>query len=103
MNIEDLRYTASLAHLNLNEQELAEAFPAFEQMMGYFSAMQAADKDTDFFNTSITGDSVCRVVQADHFRTDILHCSDEAAELHEKILANAGQRKGRFLVIPNVL
>jgi hypothetical protein len=44
MNIEDLKETAALAHLNRGEAELEAAFPAFEQMLGFFAAMQAADE-----------------------------------------------------------
>ncbi|MDR3115921.1 MAG: hypothetical protein LBU25_10430, partial [Treponema sp.] len=49
MNMEDLQETAGLAHLTMNDQELAAAFPAFEQMLGFFAAMQAADEDLGAF------------------------------------------------------
>jgi aspartyl-tRNA(Asn)/glutamyl-tRNA(Gln) amidotransferase subunit C len=88
MDIEDLKVTAALAHLNLDEGELQSAFPAFEQMLGFFAAMQAADEDTaafplelpsrlvpteasaaDFRHVDAAGANV-RTVISSHFRPD---------------------------------
>jgi aspartyl-tRNA(Asn)/glutamyl-tRNA(Gln) amidotransferase subunit C len=78
MDIEDLKVTAALAHLNLDEGELQSAFPAFEQMLGFFAAMQAADEDTaafpaeaaaDFRHVAAAGANV-RTVISSHFRPD---------------------------------
>jgi aspartyl-tRNA(Asn)/glutamyl-tRNA(Gln) amidotransferase subunit C len=111
MEIGDLKETAGLAHLNLGDDELAAAFPAFEQMLGFFAAMQAADNDESLFppagakNALPPGQNAgARMVEAGFFRTD-----DPAGQragsgdLNEKLLNNAGDRDGRFLVIPNVL
>ena len=54
MKIEDLRETAALAHLNLDDEALDAAFPAFEQMLGFFAAMQSADEDTAAFAAPVT-------------------------------------------------
>jgi aspartyl-tRNA(Asn)/glutamyl-tRNA(Gln) amidotransferase subunit C len=111
MNIEDLQETAALAHLNLNAAELAGAFPAFEQMLGFFAAMQAADKDREAFPEPISDlSAVSRTVCADHFRPDV-PLSDDAtgaasagpSSLDREILNNAGEQDGRFIVVPNVL
>ncbi|GHV40494.1 hypothetical protein AGMMS49546_14500 [Spirochaetia bacterium] len=116
MKIEDLQETAALAHLNMDEKELAGAFPAFEQMLGYFAAMQAADKDEAAF----TGDSaalgnaasaasgisaVSRTLVSGHFRPDNLNPNNNnnSDKLNENLLNNAGERDGRFVVVPNVL
>jgi aspartyl-tRNA(Asn)/glutamyl-tRNA(Gln) amidotransferase subunit C len=103
MKIEDLQETAALAHLNLKDEELAAAFPAFEQMLGFFAAMQAADEDTEAL--SITGLSrQARTVDAGFFRKDASDESlDSSTGLNEKLLNNAGDRDGRFILVPNVL
>ena len=119
MKIEDLQVTARLAHLNMGEAELAAAFPAFEQMLGFFAAMQAADRDAAAFPAGFAGDtaqtaSSAFVKSADHFRPDgparnadnsrntgSVGANDEA--LRSTLLNNAGDRDGRFIVVPNVL
>jgi aspartyl-tRNA(Asn)/glutamyl-tRNA(Gln) amidotransferase subunit C len=119
MNIEDLQTTAQLAHLNMGEAELEAAFPAFEQMLGFFAAMQAADNDTAAFPAGFAGDgaqtdSSAFVRSAAHFRPDnpdynannsqntgSIALNDEA--FASNLLHNAGDRDGRFIVVPNVL
>jgi len=111
MEIRDLQETAFLAHLNLSQEELDGAFPAFEEMLKYFAAMQAADRDEAAFTGSIKhADSMShaegmaafsRMVNADCFRQDSIHPGNP--DLSEKMLERAGERDGRFLVIPNVL
>jgi aspartyl-tRNA(Asn)/glutamyl-tRNA(Gln) amidotransferase subunit C len=114
MKIEDLRETAALARLNMDEKELAGAFPAFEQMLEYFAAMQAADKDEDAFGSGISDkggalsglSAVSRTVSSGYFRPDNTAgpVSDSGGSgPDESLLDNAGGRDGRFLVIPNVL
>jgi aspartyl-tRNA(Asn)/glutamyl-tRNA(Gln) amidotransferase subunit C len=111
VNIEDLRETAELAHLNLGEDELKRAYSAFEQMLGYFAAMQAADLDAEAFPQGLTGgaDSLeanesSRTVLAGHFRPD---GSAEAAlregGLAQAMLEKAGERDGPFVMVPNIL
>jgi aspartyl-tRNA(Asn)/glutamyl-tRNA(Gln) amidotransferase subunit C len=112
MNIDDLQETARLAHLNLDEAELAASFPAFEQMLGFFAAMQAADEDREAFpwEAASRGDGfsgVSRTVTSDHFRSDNQHPDNDSTAdpqgLNENLLNNAGDRDGRFIVVPNVL
>ncbi|GHV60139.1 hypothetical protein AGMMS49587_00610 [Spirochaetia bacterium] len=112
MKIEDLQETAALAHLNLSEKELAGAFPAFEQMLGYFAAMQSADRDEAVFtpdnaasDVTVSGNSaVARTVASNYFRPDNLNPNNNPSDnLNENLLNNAGERDGRFVVVPNVL
>jgi aspartyl-tRNA(Asn)/glutamyl-tRNA(Gln) amidotransferase subunit C len=104
MNIEDLQVTAQLAYLNMDEKELAAAFPAFEQMLDFFAAMQAADQDRAAFSEAAT-----RTVRSDHFRSDTLNHNPNNSPstgsdcLNENLLNNAGDRDGRFIVVPNIL
>jgi aspartyl-tRNA(Asn)/glutamyl-tRNA(Gln) amidotransferase subunit C len=109
MNIEDLRETAALAHLNLEDEELAAAFPAFEQMLGYFAAMQAADKDEAVFGTGGGPEAapaglsaLARTVSSGHFRFDKQN-SHTSEDISGPMLDNSGERDGRFVVVPNVL
>jgi aspartyl-tRNA(Asn)/glutamyl-tRNA(Gln) amidotransferase subunit C len=116
MDIEDLDVTAHLAHLNLDEGELAAAFPAFEQMLGFFAAMQAADGDTAAFPASLSGPSArpdaaganARTVSSGHFRPDgpgiqNPHTAHNNQPPARNLVDNAGERDGRFIVVPNVL
>ncbi|MDR3138216.1 MAG: aspartyl/glutamyl-tRNA amidotransferase subunit C [Treponema sp.] len=128
MKIEDLKETVQLAHLNMDEGELAASFPAFEQMLGFFAAMQAADEDRAAFpEGSLTGDAApvsglsgaSQTVTSQHFRPDNSGNNlnnqpntppydprDNKAvkeRLVSDMLHNAGERDGRFVVVPNVL
>jgi Asp-tRNA(Asn)/Glu-tRNA(Gln) amidotransferase C subunit len=98
MEIHDLQETAGLAHLLMSEQELREAFPAFEEMLSFFAVMQAADRDVG------TGDGMAassRLVSAGYFRPDAIQPTRE--DLSEDMLTKAGERDERFISIPNVL
>ena len=111
MTIEELKETAALARLNLNETELASALGAFEQMLGFFAAMRAADGDREAF----PGDSVSPLsgfagnsltVNSGFFRQDNFANSsndNSSSGVDEDLLNNAGERDGRFIVIPKVL
>jgi aspartyl-tRNA(Asn)/glutamyl-tRNA(Gln) amidotransferase subunit C len=107
MTIEDLKETAVLAHLNMDETELAGAFPAFEQMLGYFAAMQAADQEegaaAEKGNPPVSGTG--GTVESGHFRGDAApaNSANLSHNLAEDLLDRAGERDGRFVVIPNVL
>jgi aspartyl-tRNA(Asn)/glutamyl-tRNA(Gln) amidotransferase subunit C len=125
MTIEDLRETAALARLNMDDAELAAAFPAFEQMLGFFAIMQAADRDGaafgaprgeaagpsgdgaapragSFRGTSAEDTGITRAVGSGGYRPDAAGAVPPD-DLGEKILGSAGERDGRFVVIPNVL
>jgi aspartyl-tRNA(Asn)/glutamyl-tRNA(Gln) amidotransferase subunit C len=105
MTRDDLKVTAELAHLNLKDEELDAAFPSFQEMLGYFAAMQAADKDPDLSQGGAdvkAGQNVgAQSVGAGFFRKD--EEVSGGSEKLEMILDNAGERDGRFYVIPSVL
>lgn len=109
MEFRDLEETAELARLNMAEQELRNAFPAFEQMLGYFTAMQAADQDKTAFTTAIAGSASgmapsARIVNAAYFRPDSANSAPSSGEdMGEILLSKTAERDGRFVVIPNVL
>lgn len=118
LDIEDLRRTAALAHLNLPEAELEAAFPAFRRMLAYFAVMQPAsgaqtpsgpqpgggEAGLDFAAFSSAEPAL-----AEHFRQDAGQSGAEAesggasAEEKAAMLDSAGERDGRFIVVPNVL
>ena len=106
---DDLQATADLAHLDLGAEELAAALPAFEQMLGYFAAMKAADEDA-----SVSGDSVAprahhqHTVEINHFRSDLNNNNPNtnpraSGPSPDELLDGAGESDGRFIVVPNVL
>ncbi|MDR0387017.1 MAG: aspartyl/glutamyl-tRNA amidotransferase subunit C [Treponema sp.] len=112
MDIEDLKVTAQLAHLNLDEGELAASFSAFEQMLGFFAAMQAADGDTAAFPASISRQTdAAGTVPAGHFRPDTRNPNNAHTTASNglnqpvvpDLIDNAGERDGRVIVVPNVL
>jgi aspartyl-tRNA(Asn)/glutamyl-tRNA(Gln) amidotransferase subunit C len=100
VKIEELRETAALAHLNLDENELNGALSAFEEMLGYFAVMQAADSEITGPATGIS--AVARTVSSGHFRGDAGDPPGGEDRI-EGMLDNAGERDGRFVVVPNVL
>ncbi|MDR2733514.1 MAG: aspartyl/glutamyl-tRNA amidotransferase subunit C [Spirochaetota bacterium] len=99
MEIRDLQETAALAHLLMSEQELREAFPAFEEMLSFFAVMQAADAQSGDADGGMAASS--RVVNAGYFRPDAAPPARE--DLSEDMLTKAGERDERFITIPNVL
>jgi aspartyl-tRNA(Asn)/glutamyl-tRNA(Gln) amidotransferase subunit C len=98
MDIEELRVTAELAHIKMDDAALKAAFPAFEQMLSFFQAMQAADNDK-----SLVGETSSeRVpVESSSFRIDAARTGREVES--ETLIKKAGETDGRFIVIPNVL
>jgi aspartyl-tRNA(Asn)/glutamyl-tRNA(Gln) amidotransferase subunit C len=103
MDIQELEETAVLARLNTGRDELAAALPAFEQMLGFFALMQEADKDAALaapLSLDPGQAASAFLVNAAHFRD-----GGAAAETADggRLLDAAGERDGRFIVIPNVL
>ena len=97
MTIEDFKETAALAHFNPDESELAGLFPAFAEMIGFFDTMQAADAST------AEGLGNSRTVNSGFYRVNAPSNENTSPGLTESMLNNAGERDGRFLVVPNVL
>ena len=102
-----------MAHLDLGEDELAAALPTFEQMLGYFAAMRAADKDSAVFGPSVSPRSQRTGATIAQFRTDENNHNpntnpnpnppNNLKGLSDSLLNSAGERDGRFILVPNVL
>jgi aspartyl-tRNA(Asn)/glutamyl-tRNA(Gln) amidotransferase subunit C len=108
MDIRDLQETANLAHLNLSEEELKAAFPAFEEMLQFFAAMQTADLEEKSVSGSAGSATIAegmaasaRTVNSGYFRPD--NPKPRVEGLSEEMLQKAGERDGSFIVIHNVL
>ncbi|MFA6504721.1 MAG: aspartyl/glutamyl-tRNA amidotransferase subunit C [Treponemataceae bacterium] len=108
---DDLQATASLAHLDLTEAELASALPAFERMLTYFSAMREADTDEAAFGGPIADlEPTSHVFSAGNIlRPDNNNNNPNYNPLHnnsnpaDALLALAPELETRYLVVPNVL
>lgn len=109
---EELQATASLAHLDLNEDEAAAALPAFELMLEYFAAMKAADEDVEAFGRSILdvppttqAVSAGNRVRFDYFNNSNTNNqgSNPLSGLADELVNRVPQSENRFVVIPNVL
>ncbi|MDR3324375.1 MAG: aspartyl/glutamyl-tRNA amidotransferase subunit C [Spirochaetaceae bacterium] len=98
MDIQELRVTAELAHIKMSEAELAQAFGAFEQMLLFFQAMQAADGEA-----ALPAALDARAVDAAAFRQDAEGNEGDAWDAGGGLVERAGATDGRFVVIPNVL
>ena len=99
MELRELKITAELAHLRFNEDELKAAFPAFKEMIDYLDLMQEADIDTAY--KAYPG---ALHAGTEHFRfedRDAVSVTDSCS--NNELLQTAGERDGRFFVIPNVL
>ena len=113
MTIEDLKETAGMAHLNPNEDELAGIFPGFAEMIGFFDTMQAAENDSAAFPEGLASASSAlagasgnyRTVNSGFYRSGACTSSNDgnSSGFVESLLDNAGERDGRFLLVPNVL
>ena len=99
MTINDLKETASLARLNIDESELAAMLPAFEQMVEYFAEMQKAEDDINAFPDGFAGENGHNTVNAAFFR----YVNPISTMVNHDLLDNAGGRDGRFIVTQNIL
>jgi aspartyl-tRNA(Asn)/glutamyl-tRNA(Gln) amidotransferase subunit C len=101
MKIDDIKETVALARLDLGDDELGTVLPCFEQFLDYFAVLDAAGQEKDLFPDAAGADAV-RLKASEHFRPDAAG-GDIDTRLNDSLLNNAGERDGRFLVIPNVL
>lgn len=99
--MDDLEVTAALAHLDLKEEELAAALPAFERMLTYFSAMREADSDEAAFGCSLSNlEPTSHVFFAGNtVRSD----ATVPSALADALLDGASELEARYLIVPNVL
>jgi hypothetical protein len=75
-------------------------------MLGYFAAMEAADQEESAAAASPAAgiSAVARTVSSHHFRSDNLNAANTGdEEVISRMLDSAGERDGRFVVVPNVL
>ena len=108
MTTEDLKEIAAIARINLEEGDLARLLPAFTELTGLLDTMQAADDDKAAFPEGLVPASAALPQAYGNYRTVdsrfFQSASDDASpNLAESLLGNAGERDGRFLVVPNVL
>ena len=113
MTIEELKETADMAYLNPNESELSGILPAFTEMLGFFDTMQAADEDSTAFPKGLAPVSAALAGASGNYRkvnsgfyssgANASPDGNGSQDFTEKLLDNAGERDGRFLVVPNVL
>jgi aspartyl-tRNA(Asn)/glutamyl-tRNA(Gln) amidotransferase subunit C len=101
MELSDLEVTAALARVGFSREELETARPAFEQMLGYFEQMAAADNDVAAFGKPLNDVEVKRrTVDSANLRSDVNTASPATADA---IISRGEDTDGRFFVIPNVL
>ena len=101
VDINELKVTAGLAHLELQDEELERAFGAFQQMLEYFSAMQNADTILAGFQDG--HEMANGSAEPEHFRADAADFSDAAPLVPAELVEKAAEHDGKFIVIPNVL
>jgi len=103
MTIDDLKETAALARLNLDENELAAALPVFEQMLEYFAVMEAAGGDRAAFPEGLVSPPTVQARLSGATEPAAPLKNNACSGPDEALLRNAGEREGRFFVIPRVL
>lgn len=112
MIMDDLQATASLAHLDLTEAELASAQPAFERMLSYFSAMREADTDEAAFGGPIADlEPTTHVFSAGNTtrpdnnpnNNNRNNAFPDNSNPADALLNLAPELESRYIVVPNVL
>lgn len=101
-----------MAHLNLGEKELARLFPAFEEMLSLLDSMQGAEgiiPPADSVSSKLRGAyGNNRTMDSGFFESGNVNPANNTNNnntnnQNDIMLNNAGERDGRFLVVPNVL
>ena len=100
-----------MAHLSHNEKDLSGIFPAFAQMIEFFDLMLAAEEDRASFPKGLAPAASAlagasgnyMAVNSAFYRNNASSKGNDSHGLTESMLANAAERDGRFLVVPNVL
>lgn len=115
MTREDLLATAGLARLGMTDDEAAAALPAFERMLGYFAALEAADQDEDAFGARVADlePASLAVKAAARLRSDVIENFNNAVNnrlnpdylnnLATELMHRAPESENGFFVLPNVL
>ena len=89
---EELLITASLAMLELDETEAEKLNLAITQMIEYFSLMEMLDVDNLPPTTHVS-------VKENRTREDV----PAKISIADKLIENAPEKDGRFIVVPNIL
>ena len=89
---EELLVTASLARLELDETEAEKLNQAITQMIEYFSLMEKLDVDNLPPTTHISA-------KENRTREDVT----AEISIADKLIENAPEKDGRFIVVPNIL
>ena len=92
MQKEELFITASLARLELEDTEAEKLNQELTEMIEYFSLMDKIDVDALSPTTHI-------VVNGNRSREDV----PAEISIADKLIENAPEKDGRFIVVPNVL
>lgn len=100
--------TAALAHLDLSEDELAAALPAFGRMLAYFSAMREADADEAAFGCPVSSLEPTSHVffSGNNTRSDNNpnnNTNPPNSNPADPLLNQAPELESRYFVVPNVL
>ena len=89
---DQIRYVATLARLQLTDEEVARFAPQLDQILGYVDKLKSV-------NTDQVPPTSHAIPMANVFRQDAPAPSLPA----EAVLANAPQREGPFFKVPKVL
>ncbi len=92
MELQELRITAALAYLDLEEEKFEKLQLAVEQMLQYFSKMM----EVDIEGLSPTTHAL---VHENRTRPDQVFPFEDT----DSLLENAPETEDRFIVIPNIL
>ncbi|MCL2293834.1 MAG: Asp-tRNA(Asn)/Glu-tRNA(Gln) amidotransferase subunit GatC [Spirochaetes bacterium] len=92
---EELFITANIARLELDEIEAEKLNQAATRMIEHFSLMDKIDVDSLLPTTHITGLSGAE----NRTREDV----PAETSIADKLIENAPERDGRFIIVPNVL
>ena len=101
MELKDLRESADLARINMNENELGEVYPAFEQILSFFAIL-----GDNGGNSALPASGEQTQVSASTVSSGLLRPDTATAEeegVFEMMLSQSPEHDGRFIVIPNVL
>jgi aspartyl-tRNA(Asn)/glutamyl-tRNA(Gln) amidotransferase subunit C len=96
---EELLITANLARLELDEVEIEKLSQAATQMIEYFSLMDKVDIDALSPTTHVVPQKSAG--QENRTREDVPAPAETS--IADKLIENAPEKDGRFIIVPNVL
>ena len=103
VSLEDLRVTAELARITLDDAEVDTALAAFRTMVSYFAAMQEAAAEGLIEGTDFGGNEASFTAGPEHFRADQPPAEQPPSAHGQKLVEHAGESDSNFVVVPNVL